>query len=60
MFYVRRKPLVYTARIAEHVEYFPTPEGMMKADIGDYIMTGVKGERWPVKPDVFEQTYEII
>jgi hypothetical protein len=25
---------------------------------GDWIMTGVKGEHWPVKPDIFEETYE--
>lgn len=25
---------------------------------GDWIITGVKGERDPCKPDIFEQTYE--
>lgn len=25
---------------------------------GDYIITGIKGERYPCKPDIFEQTYE--
>jgi hypothetical protein len=25
---------------------------------GDYIITGVQGERYPCKPDVFELTYE--
>lgn len=25
---------------------------------GDYIITGVKGERYPCKPDIFEATYE--
>jgi hypothetical protein len=25
---------------------------------GDYIITGVKGEHYPCKPDIFEQTYE--
>jgi hypothetical protein len=25
---------------------------------GDWIITGVKGERYPCKPDIFEQTYE--
>jgi hypothetical protein len=27
---------------------------------GDYIITGVKGERYPCKIDVFEQTYELV
>jgi hypothetical protein len=25
---------------------------------GDYIITGIKGERYPCKPDIFKQTYE--
>ena len=25
---------------------------------GDWIITGVKGENYPCKPDIFEQTYE--
>jgi hypothetical protein len=35
-----------------------TLEGTMQADIGDYIIQGVKGEFYPCKPDVFEKTYE--
>lgn len=27
---------------------------------GDFIITGVKGERYPCKPDIFEQTYESV
>lgn len=36
----------------------PTPEGEMRAEIGDYIIKGVKGEFYPCKPDIFEATYE--
>lgn len=25
---------------------------------GDWIITGIKGERYPCKPDIFEATYE--
>ncbi len=25
---------------------------------GDWIITGVKGEKYPCKPDIFETTYE--
>ena len=35
-----------------------TLEGIMRAQPGDYIIKGVKGEFYPCKPDVFEQTYE--
>lgn len=35
-----------------------TLEGVMQASEGDYIIKGVKGEVYPCKPDIFEQTYE--
>nr|DAK60873.1 MAG TPA: PGDYG protein [Caudoviricetes sp.] len=35
-----------------------TLEGDMKAYAGDYIITGVNGEQYPCKPDIFEKTYE--
>ncbi len=36
----------------------PTLEGPHFADVGDWIIRGVKGEFYPCKPDIFEQTYE--
>ena len=35
-----------------------TLEGVMKAQPGDCIIKGVKGEFYPCKPDIFEKTYE--
>lgn len=35
-----------------------TEEGPLKAQPGDWIITGVQGERYPCKPDVFAETYE--
>jgi hypothetical protein len=35
-----------------------TLEGAMKADVGDWIIKGVKGEFYPCKPDIFAATYE--
>ena len=35
-----------------------TLEGKMVANIGDFIIKGVKGEYYPCKPDIFEATYE--
>ena len=35
-----------------------TLEGKMLANVGDYIIKGVKGEFYPCKPDIFEMTYE--
>lgn len=37
-----------------------TLEGQMNADVGDYIIKGVKGEFYPCKPDIFEQTYDVL
>ena len=35
-----------------------TLEGKHEVTNGDWIITGVKGERYPCKPDIFEMTYE--
>ena len=37
-----------------------TMEGTMEASSGDWIIRGVKGEYYPCKPDIFEETYEIV
>lgn len=36
----------------------PTLEGTMTGCEGDWIITGVKGERYPCKPDIFAACYE--
>lgn len=37
-----------------------TLEGVMTVSVGDYIIKGVQGEFYPCKPDIFEQTYEVV
>ena len=37
-----------------------TIEGEMRVVVGDYIIKGIKGEFYPCKPDIFNQTYEIV
>ncbi|UXU66015.1 hypothetical protein MUA52_05075 [Staphylococcus agnetis] len=37
-----------------------TLEGVMKVNINDYIIKGVKGEFYPVKPEIFHETYEVL
>lgn len=37
-----------------------TLEGVMKVDINDYIIKGVKGEFYPIKPEIFHETYEVL
>lgn len=59
-FNVRKKQVEVTAYQTNSVKYIDTLEGKMKANIGDWIVTGVNGEQYPVKPDIFKKTYEII
>lgn len=35
-----------------------TLEGDHIVGEGDYVITGIEGERYPCKPDIFEKTYE--
>ena len=37
-----------------------TLEGVMLAKNGDYLIKGVKGEIYPCKKDVFEESYEVV
>lgn len=56
----RKKPVIIEAYQTDKELDIPTLEGIMHADIGDWIITGIKGEQYPCKPDVFEQTYELV
>lgn len=54
----RKKPVVVMARRTPWPVEIQTLEGTMRANAGDYIITGVAGERYPCKPEIFEATYE--
>ena len=54
----RKKPVVIEAYQTQEEMIIHTLEGDMKASPGDYIITGVNGEQYPCKPDIFEKTYE--
>lgn len=47
----------YVLHMEDKLE-IPTLEGVMTANIGDWIIKGVSGEVYPCKPDIFEMTYE--
>ena len=38
----------------------PTLEGSMHFKRGDYLITGVKGEIYPIKKEIFDETYDIV
>lgn len=46
------------APFAPHEVVIQTLEGDMHVSDGDWIITGVHGEKYPCKPDIFEKTYE--
>lgn len=50
-----KKPVVIEAYRANKEMIIHTLEGDMKASIGDYIITGVNGEQYPCKPDIFRK-----
>lgn len=60
-----RHPSIDGERPCQHCEiqmndhgWIDTLEGGHTVCPGDWIITGIKGERYPCKPDVFAATYE--
>ena len=47
----RKKPIIIEAYQTDVELDIETLEGVMHASIGDYIITGVNGEKYPCKPD---------
>lgn len=54
----RKKPVIIEAVQTNVPLDIETLEGVMHASPGDWIITGVNGEKYPCKPDIFEKTYE--
>lgn len=57
---------IYASPVLEPAEDNPTGEyvqiktleGVMTGIVGDYIIKGVKGEFYPIKAEIFLETYE--
>ena len=56
----RKRPVIIEAERVWEREAIITLEGVMTAEAGDWIITGVKGEPYPCKDDIFRLTYEAI
>lgn len=67
----RKKPVVIDATqwfkhgdhpavtpLAGEFGWIKTLEGGHEVTPGDWIITGIKGEHYPCKPDIFAMTYE--
>jgi len=44
----------------QRIPAIKTLEGFHEISEGDYIITGVQGERYPCKPDIFQMIYELV
>ena len=54
-----RSDVVFTMDVdAAPVMLIETLEGRMRADRGDWIIQGTRGEVYPCKPNVFDDVYE--
>ncbi len=60
-----RHPNITGYKVCEHCQkvmqdhgWIDTLEGGHIVCPGDWVITGVKGERYPCKPDIFAATYE--
>jgi hypothetical protein len=52
-------PAVVARWDEDEVGFVDTPEGRLRVDPGDWIITGIAGENYPCKPDIFQQLYEL-
>lgn len=52
--------VIYQVSKYQRILVVKTLEGEMSATINDYIVKGVNGEFYPVKPDIFHKTYEVL
>ncbi len=43
---------------SDAIGYIETLEGRLRVEAGDWIITGIAGENYPCKPEIFEQLYK--
>jgi len=51
-------PAVLADSENDAIGYIDTPEGRLRVEPGTWIITGIAGESYPCKADIFEQIYE--
>jgi hypothetical protein len=56
----RKKPIVIEAEQLDERMSISTLEGVMVGNVGDWLITGVNGEVYPCKNDIFLKTYELV
>jgi hypothetical protein len=58
--YSGQRPCPHCERSMKDHGWIDTFEGGHVVCPGDWIITGIQGERYPCKPDIFEATYEVV
>jgi hypothetical protein len=53
-------PGMWQAADSDTALIIDTLEGEMRAESGDWIIRGIKGEFYPCKPDIFENSYDLV
>ncbi len=56
----KKLPIEVDAVQCEDERIILTLEGPMFANPGDWIITGISGERYPCKDKIFRKTYELV
>lgn len=56
--FYQKKPLIIEAVQLKERVCVKTLEGDMFGEVGDWLIKGVKGELYPCKDDIFQQTYD--
>lgn len=54
---------MFGGKFGEPARYYlqvPTLHGLAEADAGDWVVRGPSGDYWPVKPYIFEESYEVL
>ena len=55
-----KKPVIIDFEFAAEDGEIETLEGIMSYKKGDAIITGIKGEKYACRRDIFDQTYSIV
>ena len=53
------KPNKLVGRICDGTRYLLTLNGVVRTNPGDWIITGVNGEKYPCDPEIFKELYEL-
>jgi hypothetical protein len=56
----RKRPVVIDAVKLTRAVDIHTLEGVMRGEVGDWLITGVKGEQYACKDDIFQATYDVV